>query len=191
MGSRNWYGFGVSAALALAGCGGAAGSHVAPFQTLGTGNTGSVAARAVGFATAKAGLSAAESAARGWDGGAKLARLEGSSIEAGYMAGDWSYTFYAAGKKEEALVVVWDGSRTRSHKVAKAANALPIFSAFNVDSNQAVGIAGKNGLASNKVYDLSLDEANAQRRLQWSLHAPEGEFVIDGTTGKLLKAPGN
>jgi hypothetical protein len=175
--------------LALAGCGGAAGASVAPAQSLGAGHAGSVAARAVGFSTAKAGLSAAESAARGWDGGAKLARLEGASIEAGYMTGDWSYTFYAAGKKDEALVVVWDGAKTRSHKVAKAANALPIFSAFNVDSNQAVGIAQKNGLASNKVNALALDEANAQRRLQWSLQAPEGEFVIDGTTGKLLKAP--
>ncbi|MBM3267241.1 MAG: hypothetical protein FJZ01_06300 [Candidatus Sericytochromatia bacterium] len=179
------FAWGLGAALLLAGCGAFGNVHIAPVTAM-----SQVAAKAVGFASARDGLFAAQSAARPWDGAASLARIEGTDIEAGYMAGDWAYTFYAPAKREEALVVVWDGSRTKTYKIRKDPAARPILSgSFNIDSKQAVAIAEKNGLKSRRVHDLSLGEANPQFRLQWTLNAPEGEYVVDALTGQLLQKP--
>ncbi len=178
--------WGVGMSLLLAGCGATGNAHIAPV----TAPQLQVSAKAAGFASARDGLFPAQSAARSWDGAAALARIEGSGIDVGFMMGDWNYTFYAPSKRDEALLVVWDGAKTKASKVSKEPGARPIFGgSFNIDSKQAVAIAEKNGLKSRKVHRLELSEANPQFRLQWTLQAPEGDFAIDGLTGQLLKVP--
>ncbi len=177
--------------LMLAGCGAGSGSTVAPKTTAGDSGSG-IQAKASGFASARDGLSTAESAARTWDASARLARIEGSSIDNGYMLGDWNYTFYSPFKRDKALLVIWDGSRTQTYEVRKDPFAREIFGgSFNIDSRQAIAIAEKNGLKSRRIHRLDLTEDNPQVRLQWTILAQEGEFVIDGKSGQLLKAPGH
>lgn len=176
-------------ALMLAGCGASAGSTAAP-KAPSPVSTGTVQAKAAGFASARDGLSTAESAARGWDASARLARVEGSSIDNSYMLGDWGYTFFSPFKRDKALLVIWDGFKTQSYEMRKDPFARDIFGGrFNIDSKQAIAIAEKNGLKSRRIHRMDLSEDNPQVRLQWTILALEGEFVIDGNSGQLLKSP--
>lgn len=146
------------------------------------------ALRAVGFATAKEGLGQAVFAAKKWDGAARIGRIEGTAIEKGYMLGDWGYTFYSPLKQDKALLVVWDGTGTKSFEIRKDPLATPIFGGqFSLDSREAIGIAELNGLRSRKVYRIILAAENTALRLTWTLQSPDGEFEIDAHTGELLK----
>jgi len=174
---------GLSVSLLLAGCGAA---QVAP-QVF---KTAVVQARAAGYSTARDGVMTAQAAGQRWDAGAKLARVEGSAIESGYMMGDWGYTFVSPAKPDKALLVMWDGMQTKQFEVRKDPGLQPFFGgSFRIDSRVAIGIAAKNGLKSGKIFRLEVSQANPQLRLQWTLQAQEGEFVIDGNTGQLLKTP--
>lgn len=151
---------------------------------------GSLTAKAAGFASARDGFNAAESAARAWDFSARLARIEGTAIDNGYMLGDWSYTFYSPFKRDKALLVIWDGFRTQAFEQRKDPFAREIFGGtFEIDSRQAIAIAEKNGLKSRRIHRIDLSEDNPQLRLQWTILAAEGEFAVDGHTGQLLKKP--
>jgi hypothetical protein len=143
-------------------------------------------ARSAGAMTALAGLASAERAALNWDDKARLARISGGPMMAGYLVDDWSYTYVSARRPRE-MVVVSLGDTGLSVRVTSRDAALEALTERpRIDSDQAVAVAVRQGMAPGRLDVFTLDQANLQRRAIWTLIAPEGVFRLDARTGLFL-----
>jgi len=143
-------------------------------------------ARSAGATTALAGLAAAERAALDWDDKARLARISGGPMMAGYMVQDWTYTYVSARRPRE-MVVVTLGDTGLSVRITSRDAALEALTERpRIDSDQAVAVAVRQGMSPGRTDVLTLDQANSQRRAIWTLIAPEGVFRLDARTGLFL-----
>jgi hypothetical protein len=145
-------------------------------------------AQAVAPTTAKANLADALAGGKKWKADAILIQVVGTRIGADGKNVSWEYGFYSASAKTCAIVYVAKGQSMAKESGEPATCQAPELKEF-MDSDQAMGIARKNGITKPLASMAASVEAN---RATWNVMdgggAASGDVIleIDATSGSIV-----
>lgn len=122
------------------------------------------------YDTAKDAFRWVEFEAKNWDIGARLAKVEGTSVDESGRCFEWRFYFTAPGKSKALLI----NSRREKREVANIYFGIGLEFSWRVDSGEALKLAKEKGLKRFPVTAMDLDGS-----LSWNIRSFDGSFRID------------
>ena len=143
-------------------------------------------AASVALPTAKAGLAAADAAARKWQADAVLTAIDTNTAQPDGRAYNWGYIYFSPKAKAKTLVMLDEEGKIDS---------IPTFTPGNkplvgfVDSDVAIAAAVKAGMKTHG-FGMKMSLTNLDRA-EWFMSDMDYSYTVDAGSGRLLKKEKN